>query len=249
MKIEEKLKKKFLYSEKKNLPKLLYFFFQFLKFNLKPRTLYSNWGIDLLIKDILKNQKEKGIYIDVGSHHPLINNNTYILYKRGWKGINIDLDFNSIDMFNYFRPKDHNIQIALSNKIGFTDLYFFHNRSAKNTITKSRGKGAKSIKRVKTDTLNNIIKNSKINTKKIDFLSIDVEGNELNVLKGLNFKKHRPKIISIEFIKPNVKEFYQHDIKNIFKSDIYKFMISKKYKLVNWIHDDLIFISKTSKMI
>ena len=249
MKIEEKLKKKFLYSEKKNLPKLLYFFFQFLKFNFKPRTLYSNWGIDLLIKDILKNQKEKGIYIDVGSHHPLINNNTYILYKRGWKGINIDLDFNSIDMFNYFRPKDHNIQIALSNKIGFTDLYFFHNRSAKNTITKSRGKGAKSIKRVKTDTLNNIIKNSKINTKKIDFLSIDVEGNELNVLRGLNFKKYRPKIISIEFIKPNVKEFYQHDIKNIFKSDIYKFMISKKYKLVNWIHDDLIFISKTSKMI
>ena len=249
MKIEEKLKKKFLYSEKKNLPKLLYFFFQFLKFNLKPRTLYSNWGIDLLIKDILKNQKEKGIYIDVGSHHPLINNNTYILYKRGWKGINIDLDFNSIDMFNYFRPKDHNIQIALSNKIGFTDLYFFHNRSAKNTITKSRGKGAKSIKRVKTDTLNNIIKNSKINTKKIDFLSIDVEGNELNVLKGLNFKNYRPKIISIEFIKPNIKEFYQHDIKNIFKSDIYKFMISKKYKLVNWIHDDLIFISKTSKMV
>ena len=249
MKIEEKLKKKFLYSEKKNLPKLLYFFFQFLKFKWKPRTLYSNWGIDLLIKDILKNQKEKGIYIDVGSHHPLINNNTFILYKRGWRGINVDLDFNSIDMFNYFRPKDHNIQIALSNKIGFTDLYFFHNRSAKNTITKSRGKGAKSIKRVKTDTLNNIIKNSKINIKKIDFLSIDVEGNELNVVKGLNFKKYRPKIISIEFIKPNVKEFYQHDIKNIFKSDIYKFMISKKYKLVNWIHDDLIFISKTSKMI
>ena len=249
MKIEEKLKKKFLYSEKKNLPKLIYFFFQFLKFIWKPRTLYSNWGIDLLIKDILKNQKEKGIYIDVGSHHPLINNNTYILYKRGWKGINIDLDFNSIDMFNYFRPEDHNIQIALSNKISFTDLYFFHNRAAKNTITKSRGKGAKSIKRVKTDTLNNIIKNSKINTKKIDFLSIDVEVNELNVLKGLNFKNYRPKIISIEFIKPNVKEFYQHDIKNIFKSDIYKFMISKKYKLVNWIHDDLIFISKTSKMI
>ena len=249
MKIEEKIKKKYLYSENKNLPKLIYFLFQFLKFKFKPRLLYSNWGVDLLVKDILKKGKEKGIYIDVGSHHPLINNNTYILYKRGWKGINVDLDFNSIDMFNYFRPEDHNIQIALSNKISFTDLYFFHNRAAKNTITKSRGKGAKLIKSIKTDTLNNIIKNSKINTKKIDFLSIDVEGNELNVLKGLNFKKYRPKIISIEFIKPNVKEFYQHDIKNIFKSDIYKFMISKKYKLVNWIHDDLIFISKTSKMI
>ncbi len=249
MKIEEKLKKNFLYSDKKNLPKLLYFFFQFIKFKLKPRILYSNWGIDLLVKDILKNQKEKGIYIDVGSHHPLINNNTYTLYKNGWKGINIDLDFNSIDMFNYFRPRDHNIQIALSNKIGITDLYFFHNRAAKNTITKSRGKGAKSIKKIKTDTLNNVIENSKINIKKIDFLSIDVEGNELNVLKGLNFKKYRPKIISIEFIKPNIKEFYQHDISNILKSDIYKFVINKNYKLVNWLHDDLIFISKASKII
>lgn len=59
MKIEEKLKKKFLYSEKKNILKLLYFFFQFLRFKLKPRILYSNWGIDLLIKDILKNKKKK----------------------------------------------------------------------------------------------------------------------------------------------------------------------------------------------
>ena len=249
MKIEEKLKKKFLYSEKKNILKSLYFFFQFLKFRFKPRTLYSNWGIDLLIKDILKNKKEKGIYIDVGSHHPLINNNTYILYKNGWRGINVDLDFNSIDMFNYFRPRDQNVQIALSNKKGYADLYFFHNRAAKNTLTKSRGKGAKSIKKIKIDTLNNVIQNSKIKIKNIDFLSIDVEGNELNVLKGLNFKIYRPKVISIEFIKPNIKEFYQHDVKNILKSDIYKFMQGKKYKLVNWIHDDLVFISKKSNTI
>lgn len=152
-------------------------------------------------------------------------------------------------MFNYFRPKDQNIQIALSNKRGYADLYFFHNRAAKNTLTKSRGKGAKSIKKIKIDTLNNVIKNSKINSKNIDFLSIDVEGNELNVLKGLNFKSYRPKIISIEFIKPNIKEFYQHDVKNILKSDIYKFMLSKRYRLVNWIHDDLIFISKKTNII
>ena len=249
MKIEEKIKKKYLYSEKKNLPKLIYFLFQFLKFKFKPRLLYSNWGIDLMIKDILKKNLKKGIYIDVGCHHPLINNNTYILYKNGWKGINIDLDFNSIDMFNYFRPNDDNIITALSNKKGQADLYFFHNRAAKNTISKSRGKGAKSIKKIEVNTLDNIIKNSKFKIKHIDFLSIDVEGNELNVLKGLNFKKYRPIIISIEFIKPHVKEFYQHNIKDIEKSNIYKFMISKKYKLINWIHDDLIFISKTSNLL
>ena len=248
MKIEEHLKKRYLYSKRKNLPKLFYFFFQFLKSKIISRKLYSNWGIDLLIKDILKKRK-KGIYIDVGCHHPLINNNTNILYKNGWKGINIDLDFNSIDMFNYFRPRDFNVEIALSNKEGLSDLYFFHNRAAKNTIMKSRGKGAKSIKKIKINTLNNIIKNCKFKVNAIDFLSIDVEGNELNVLKGLNFKKYRPKIISIEFIKPNIKEFYQHNIKDILRSNIYKFMISKKYKLVNWIHDDLVFISKTSNLL
>ena len=249
MKIEEKLKSKYLYTEKRNILKLLYFFFQFLKLKFRPRLLYSNWGVDLIISDIFKKNRKKGIYIDVGCHHPLINNNTYILYKSGWKGINIDLDFNSIDMFNYFRPKDDNVMTALSNTKGQTDLYFFHNRAPKNTISKLRGKGAKSIKKINVNTLDNIIRNSKFKINDIDFLSIDVEGNELNVLKGLNFKKYRPKIILIEFIKPDIKEFYQHNIKDIEKSKIYKFMISKKYKLVNWIHDDLVFISKTSKLL
>ena len=249
MKIEEKLKRKYLYSEKKNIPKLLYFFFQFIKSKFRPRLMYSNWGIDLLVKNILEKNKTKGIYIDVGCHHPLINNNTNILYKNGWNGINVDLDYNSIDMFNYFRPKDSNVVSALSNKQGLANLYFFHNRAAKNTISKSRGKGAKSIKKIKVDTLDNIIKNSKFKTNNIDFLSIDVEGNELKVLKGLNFRKYRPKIVSIEFIKPNVKEFYQHNINDIFKSNIYKFMINKKYKFINWIHDDLVFISKTSNLL
>ena len=249
MKIEEKLKSRYLYTKKKNMLKLLYFFFQFLKLKFRPRLLYSNWGVDLIISDIFKKNRKKGIYIDVGCHHPLINNNTYILYKSGWKGINIDLDFNSIDMFNYFRPKDDNVMTALSNTKGQTDLYFFHNRAPKNTISKSRGKGAKLIKKIEINTLDNIIRNSKFKINDIDFLSIDVEGNELNVLKGLNFKKYRPKIISIEFIKPNIKEFYQHNIKDIQKSNIYKFMISKKYKLINWVHDDLVFISKTSNLL
>ena len=248
MKIEEQLKRKYLYSKRKSLPKLLYFFFQLFKSKFKSKKLYSNWGIDLLVKDILK-KKKRGIYIDVGCHHPLINNNTNMLYKNGWKGINIDLDFNSIDMFNYFRPKDDNILSALSNRKGQADLYFFHNRAAKNTISKSRGAGARSIRKIEVNTLDNIIKNSKFKIKDIDFLSIDVEGNELNVLKGLNFKKYRPIIISIEFIKPHIKEFYQHNIKDIEKSNIYKFMIRKKYKLINWVHDDLVFISKTSNLL
>ena len=139
MKIEEKLKSRFLYSKNLNLFKFLFFKFQFLKFKFKPRIISANWGLDVVVKDILKN-KTKGIYIDVGCHHPLINNNTYLLYKSGWRGINIDLDFSSIDMFDYFRPDDHNEVKAISNNKGFTKLYFFHNRAPKNTIFKKSGK-------------------------------------------------------------------------------------------------------------
>ena len=147
-------------------------------------------------------------------------------------------------MFNYFRPDDCNKLKAVSNIKGFTKFYFFHNRAPKNTISKKSSKGAKLIKRIETDTLDNIIKKSKFLIKKIDFLSIDVEGNELNVLKGLNFKKYKPKVVVLEFIDPSIKEFYGHKIENIMSSKIYKFMKNRNYKLVNWIHDDLVFISK-----
>ncbi len=243
MKIEEKLKAKYLYSPNLNFFKFFYFLFQYLKFKLRPRIINANWGVDVIVKDILKDKK-KGIYVDIGCHHPFINNNTYLLYKSGWTGINIDLDFSSIDMFNYFRPKDYNKQKAISKTKGLTDFYFFHNRAPKNTISKKSGKGAKMIKKIETNTLDNIITESKLKIKKIDLLSIDVEGNELNVLKGFNFNKYKPTVIVLEFIDPFIKEFYHHKIENIIKSEIYLFMKSKKYKLINWVHDDLIFIYK-----
>ena len=242
MKIEEKIKEKFLYSNGFNTFKFLYYNFQLLKSKLKPRIINANWGLDIIVNSMFRNKK-KGIYVDVGCHHPLINNNTYMLHKRGWSGINIDLDFSSIEMFNYFRPKDDNYKIALSDKKGISDLYFFHNRAPKNTIDKKSGKGARKIKKINTNTLDNILKYSKLNFKEIDFLTIDVEGNELSVLKGLDFNRYKPKIIVVELIDKKINFFYQQKIENIQKSNIYKFLIKKKYKLANWIHDDLIFVS------
>ena len=243
MKLEEKIKEKYLYSQGINFFKILYFTFQYLKSKFKPRIINANWGIDIIVNSILKNKKV-GIYVDVGCHHPLINNNTYLLFKRGWKGINIDLDYSSVDMFDYFRPNDDNQKIALGDKKGLKNLYFFHNRAPKNTLNELSGKGAKLIKKIKTDTLNNIIKKSKIKIKNIDFLTIDVEGNELDVLKGLNLKKYRPKVICLELINKNVKFFYEQEISVVQKTKIYKYMTARNYKLANWVHDDLIFVSK-----
>tara|TARA_B100000780_G_scaffold212925_1_gene152543 strand:- start:1495 stop:2247 length:753 start_codon:yes stop_codon:yes gene_type:complete len=245
MKFEEKIKNKYLYSEGFNFFKLLYFVYQFLKSKKiqKKRILYSNWGLDMLSDDFFK-KKNKGVYIDVGCHQPFLNNNTYPLYKRGWTGINIDLDFNTIDMFNFFRKKDVNIQAAISDVEHETDLFFFHNRSAVNTLSKQSGLKSKEIKKVKTRTLNNIIELSIFKNEKIDYISIDVEGFELNVLKGFDINKYKPDLVIIEFIDIKIKEFYFQNIDNILNSEIYRHMDSHDYKLINWVHDDLVFVPK-----
>ena len=245
MKFEEIIKNKFLYSKKFNVFKLLYFYYQLLKSKKihNKRKLYSNWGLDMMADDFFKN-KSKGIYIDVGCHHPFLNNNTYRLYKRGWSGINIDLDFNTIDMFNFFRGSDLNIEAAVSNTVEERDFFFFHNRSAINTLSEKTGIKAKEVKKINTTTLNSLIENSKFKDSKINYVSIDVEGHELSVLRGFNLIKYKPDLIILEFIDPKIKEFYQQNINNILNSDIYTFMIDHNYRLVNWIHDDLVFIPK-----
>ena len=250
MKLEKFLKEKFLYTEKKNLIKYLYYLSQkfFRKKNIKKS--YSFGGIDLLVNYLFKNKKD-GIYIDVGCYHPFKGNNTYLLHEKGWKGINIDIDFNSIEMFNFFRPNDYNKQIALSDKVGETDLFFYHNKSAINTLSKEihqfRSGSAKEVKKVKTDTLENIIESSPYRNEKINFLSIDVEGYEMEVLKGFNLSKYFPDVIVIEYIDTSLKklEFHNQKIENVINSELFKFIKSHNYHLVNWLHSDLIFIHES----
>ena len=243
MKIEEKIKEKYLYKEGFNLFKLFYFLYQYLKSKkiLKQKIFYSNWGIDMMADEFFK-KKEKGVYIDIGCHQPILNNNTYRLYKRGWTGINVDLDYNTIDMFNFFRKKDLNIQAGVSNSVEEKKLYFFHNRSAINTLSESAGLKAKEVRTIQTTTLNKIIENSRFKDMEIDYISIDVEGHELSVLEGLNFKKYRPKLVILELIDPSIKEFHEQKLQNVLNSSINKFMENEDYKLINWIHDDLVYV-------
>jgi len=241
MKFEEIIKKKYLYSKNFNFFKFFYFYSHVIKSYFKKRTIYSNWSIDLAVDFYFKNKKN-GIYIDIGCHLPLINNNTYLLYKRGWTGINIDLDYSVIDAFNFLRKKDTNLQACVSNKNEEKKLYFFHERAAKNTLSRDHAFGAKKILNIKTLTLNEIILKTPYYDKEIDFLSIDVEGSELDVLRGFDLNKYKPKIIVTEFIPHHVKEYYETSIDQIIKSEIYDYLLKNNYKLINWIHDDLIFM-------
>ena len=97
---------------------------------------YSISNVDLVI-DRLFRDIEKGVYIDVGCNHPRKYNNTYLLYKRGWTGINIDLDETLIKELNIIRKKDHNVQKMVGSLDGEEkEIYYYHERSAINTLSK-----------------------------------------------------------------------------------------------------------------
>jgi len=210
---------------------------------------YSFSGVDIVLKKIFY-QQEKGFYIDVGCQNPIKNNNTYLLYKKGWEGINIDLDEDNINLFNSARPNDINFNKAVSSDVKDVELYFYHKKSPINTIDKKISEFQKakvtSVKKITTDTLNNIISNTKYNNQIFDLLSIDVEGHELEVLKGFDLNKYSPKVIVVEYLDLNVSklEIKNLSTENVFNSEIYKYLVSKNYILVNNIYCDLVFVNK-----
>ncbi len=209
---------------------------------------YSLNAVDLIIDYIFKD-KDIGTYVDVGAQHPVSNNNTYLLFKRGWNGINIDLDRKNIDLFNISRPNDINLNYAISDKEGETDFYFYHESSPINTLNKKVKEYQKAkiseIKKINTFTLNNVFK--KINfDKDIDYLNIDVEGYEDKVLSGFDINKYKPSVVSVEYLDLKMKklEFKNNNLDNLLNSNIYKYFNDNNYFFVNWLHGDLIFIHK-----
>ena len=192
-----------------------------------PKKSYSFGGCDLLIDYIFKSKK-KGFYLDVGCQHPVSNNNTYLLYKRGWSGINIDLDPKNIRLFDLERPNEINICKCVSSDNSKKDLFFFHSGSPINSLEKktTKDKSNFSLKKIETFTLNSILEDYKI--LNIDYFNLDVEGHELDVLKNFNIQKYKPKVISVEFIdfQMNKLEFRNNNIDRILKSELYKYFKS-----------------------
>jgi len=208
-------------------------FFYYMYFRPKiffPKKSYSMLGEDLVVNNFFKN-KTNGTYVDVGCYHPIDGNNTHLLFKNGWNGVNIDLNKISIDLFNVARKNDENFRVAVSNKSKKIKFYYRKKINMLNTINKkfansSFKKGYK-IDYIQARTLSSILKESKLKNKKIDFLNIDIEGNEINALKTLDFKIYRPKLICVE-----IHNFTSNRLKkgNFKDHSIYKFLKQKGYK-------------------
>ena len=199
--------------------------------NSFPNKHFAQFGEDILIS-IIFNDVKKGCYIDIGAYHPYKGSLTYNLYKKGWHGINIDLSKASIDLFKIARPSDINLNCAISSKTGETFYYENSPINQQNSLIKQNDKQKKVS--INSYTLNDVINNHNID--EVDYINIDTEGNETEILKSVNLKIIRPILITVEdnsFI-----------INSPQKLEKLEYMKTNNYELINIIGVTLFFIRK-----
>jgi len=183
---------------------ILHFFYR--------RYSFSQEGEDIILNQIL-NDKKSGFYIDIGAHHPVRFSNTYLFYLKGWRGLNIEADNSKIKFFNFFRKRDHNINALVSTKNSIEKYYRFK-ESALNGILdnkrleelKLKGIDPIEILEIKSQDINSIL--SKYSGQNIDFISIDIEGKDHEILSHINLENLRPKVILVERSKDLIKNNY-----------------------------------------
>jgi len=176
----------------------------------RPTRLYSQNFEDLYLWRIFK-EKEKGYYIDVGAWQAEKDSVTKIFYDQGWHGINVEPCINEYQELEKCRPRDLNLQVALSDHSRTGTLYTYgesglHSLSQlAETSIQEEFRFQKKSQEVQITTLSELI--SKYCTEKIDFLKIDVEGEEANVIKGAQLNalpdSIKPKIILLEANRAN----------------------------------------------
>lgn len=188
---------------------------------------WAQEGEDLILSRYFKN-KTNGFYIDVGAHHPKRFSNTYLFYKKGWNGVNIDAMPNSMKLFKKIRPRDTNIEKPISDKKEVL-TYFAFNDPALNGFSKELSDERermtnyfiKFTRNIETITLEEILDQYLPKNQEIDFLSIDVEGLDFRVLQSNNFQKHRPKVILIEILGSSLKNIENNEISKYLKKHKY----------------------------
>ncbi|MRD46951.1 FkbM family methyltransferase [Caenimonas koreensis] len=149
----------------------------------------------------------QGFFVDVGAHYPVIDSNTYGLYKRGWRGIAIEPLPECAPDWARFRRNDIYIAAAAGNTSGNVTFFQFEGRSQNATTSaetvrdfQALGVPATSVT-VPMVTLDEVLAKHRPQGP-IHVISIDVEGAEKAVLEGIDLNKHRPWLIMLESVLP-----------------------------------------------
>jgi FkbM family methyltransferase len=182
----------------------------------------------------------KGFYVDIGAHHPVRFSNTWMFYKKGWRGINIDPTPGSMRPFRILRHRDFNLEIGIGLE-SKTATFFCFNEPALNTFDSDLAKERdltppyQIIKKIDVPIipLSEILEKLFPNGHYIDFFTIDVEGLDLQVLMSNDWNKFAPKYILVEDIDFKIQE--------LTNSETYKYLSEVGYEIISVLKRTIIY--------
>ncbi len=173
-------------------------------------------------------QKCDGIFVEVGANEPVDGSQTWLLEQNGWRGVLVEPQSTHCERLRAKRKNSQVFQVACSGPEmeGEMDL-FVAEEEGSSTLQKQRdthGTNFVSTERVKVTTLDKVLQAAGV--AKIDFLSLDVEGHEIEVMRGFDFERFQPGLILVE---DGVRDLSKH---HFLKSRGYKLV--KRTSINNW---------------
>lgn len=168
------------------------------------RKSYSQCGEDIIVDYVFRL---RGItnpsYIDIGANHPYFISNTAMFYERGCRGINIEANPQLVPAFQAARPENINLNVGIGDKEGELDFYIMENNTMSCFSEKERdflvcnGQKLLRTEKIRLTTVSAVL-SSYFNDTFPDFLSLDAEGMDFDILKSIDWEKYSPKIICVE---------------------------------------------------
>lgn len=201
------------------------------------RRSWAQEGEDLVIRRIFEHRRQ-GVYVDVGAHHPKRFSNTYLFYKMGWTGVNIDARPGGMELFRKQRPRDTNIESGVHEKAGMME-YFVFDEPALNGFSKelsmardSDDNGYRLLRTIQVPVapLAEILEQVRC-TQEIDFLTVDVEGMDLQVLRSNDWTRFRPKVVLAEVCQISVERLHEDPLVVYLRAQAYE-IFAKTYNTV-----------------
>jgi len=175
------------------------------------RLTYAFAGEDQLASFFFRDIRN-GYYVDVGCAHPRQISSTYLFYQRGWRGIGIDPNAEYSPLWLKYRPHDVYVNSAISDNDGIANYQVYANPEYNSIVdghvaqplTPSRQPPRLLERRqLQVQRLSNVLERFEVK-KNFELLSIDVEGAELSVLRGLDFTRWQPQLMVIEMLEFDV---------------------------------------------